>query len=66
GGVRGLREKKIPHPTRSWQTPKHAESDTKINRTQYFVFDINFCIAYKVLHAYEHMQGGRAPCTHSL
>ena len=42
------------------------ESDTKTNRTQYFVFDINFCIAYKVLHAYEHMQGGRAPCTHSL
>ena len=38
----------------------------KKNRTQYFVFDINFCIAYKVLHAYEHMQGGRAPCTHSL
>jgi hypothetical protein len=41
------------------------QSDTKKQTTRYFMFDINFRIAYKVLHAIKQIHGGRPPCTHS-
>ena len=38
--------------------PIHPKAIQKTITTRHFLFDIKFCIAYKVLHAPEQIQGG--------